>query len=122
MDHPTKKKIKCVSCQDIDVSDLMFCKDIIDFEKDIDVKVVRIEILLRIVFGFARSSFPRLYALELKKSITVADKLIDASFVATFRKTTPWRGGNKSSFNHLLNSWSISLSPSNDLRWRGMAS
>ncbi|GKC22914.1 hypothetical protein Tco_1025064 [Tanacetum coccineum] len=37
MDHPTKKKIKCVICQDIDVSDLMFCKDIIDFEKNIDV-------------------------------------------------------------------------------------
>ncbi|GJX07361.1 RNA-directed DNA polymerase, eukaryota, partial [Tanacetum coccineum] len=36
-------------------------------------------------------SFPRLYALELKKGITVADKLIDASFVASFRRNP--RGG-----------------------------
>ncbi|GJS65324.1 RNA-directed DNA polymerase, eukaryota [Tanacetum coccineum] len=39
----------------------------------------------------AKRSFPRLYALELKKGITVADKLIDASFVASFRRNP--RGG-----------------------------
>ncbi|GJS14768.1 RNA-directed DNA polymerase, eukaryota [Tanacetum coccineum] len=38
-----------------------------------------------------KRSFPRLYALELKKGITVADKLIDASFVASFRRNP--RGG-----------------------------
>ncbi|GJY30115.1 RNA-directed DNA polymerase, eukaryota [Tanacetum coccineum] len=43
-------------------------------------------------------SFPRLYALELKKGITVADKLIDASFVASFRRETPVEGWKKSSF------------------------
>ncbi|GKB80662.1 hypothetical protein Tco_0947557, partial [Tanacetum coccineum] len=61
-------------------------------------------------------SFPRLYALELKKSITVADKLIDASFVASFRRN-PRGGVEEEQLHHLVELvGSISLSPSND-RW-----
>ncbi|GJU80013.1 RNA-directed DNA polymerase, eukaryota [Tanacetum coccineum] len=61
-------------------------------------------------------SFPRLYALELKKGITVADKLIDASFVASFRRN-PRGGVEEEQLHHLVELvGSISLSPSND-RW-----
>ncbi|GJU71427.1 RNA-directed DNA polymerase, eukaryota, partial [Tanacetum coccineum] len=61
-------------------------------------------------------SFPRLYALELKKGITVADKLIDASFVASFRRN-PRGGVEEEQLHHLVELvGSISLSSSND-RW-----
>ncbi|GKC83074.1 retrovirus-related pol polyprotein from transposon TNT 1-94 [Tanacetum coccineum] len=61
-------------------------------------------------------SFPRLYALELKKGITVADKLIDASFVASFCRN-PRGGVEEEQLHHLVELvGSISLSPSND-RW-----
>ncbi|GKB67153.1 hypothetical protein Tco_0928565 [Tanacetum coccineum] len=46
-------------------------------------------------------SFPRLYALELKKGITVADKLIDASFVASFRRN-PRGGVEEEQLHHLV--------------------
>ncbi|GJW73239.1 retrovirus-related pol polyprotein from transposon TNT 1-94 [Tanacetum coccineum] len=61
-------------------------------------------------------SFPCLYALELKKGITVADKLIDASFVASFHRN-PRGGVEEEQLHHLVELvGSISLSPSND-RW-----
>ncbi|GKF44078.1 hypothetical protein Tco_0130630, partial [Tanacetum coccineum] len=61
-------------------------------------------------------SFPRLYALDLKKGITVADKLIDASFVASFHRN-PRGGVKEEQLHHLVDLvGSISLSPSND-RW-----
>ncbi|GJV39867.1 RNA-directed DNA polymerase, eukaryota, partial [Tanacetum coccineum] len=66
--------------------------------------------------GGTPRSFPRLYALELKKGITVADKLIDASFVASFRRN-PRGGVEEEQLHHLVELvGSISLSPSND-RW-----
>ncbi|GKA10212.1 RNA-directed DNA polymerase, eukaryota [Tanacetum coccineum] len=64
-------------------------------------------------------SFPRLYALELKKGITVADKLIDDgwfgggggdSFVASFRRN-PVEGWKKSASPIVVLVGSISLSP-----------
>ncbi|GJT84049.1 RNA-directed DNA polymerase, eukaryota [Tanacetum coccineum] len=60
--------------------------------------------------------FHRLYAWELKNGITVADKLIDASFVASFRRN-PRGGVEEEQLHHLVELvGSISLSPSND-RW-----
>ncbi|GJT78799.1 RNA-directed DNA polymerase, eukaryota [Tanacetum coccineum] len=68
------------------------------------------------VLNLRMRSFPRLYALELKKGITVADKLIDASFVASFRRN-PRGGVEEEQLHHLVELvGSISLSPSND-RW-----
>ncbi|GKA05709.1 RNA-directed DNA polymerase, eukaryota [Tanacetum coccineum] len=61
-------------------------------------------------------SFSRLFALELHKRYTVADKLIDASFVASFRRN-PRGGVEEEQLHHLVELvGSISLSPSND-RW-----
>ncbi|GJV93966.1 kinase RLK-Pelle-LRR-XI-1 family protein [Tanacetum coccineum] len=82
-------------------------------------KTVRITLFWKIVglmdVTLSRS-FPRLYALELKKGITVADKLIDASFVASFRRN-PRGGVEEEHLHHLVELvGSISLSPSND-RW-----
>ncbi|GJX67289.1 hypothetical protein Tco_0303016 [Tanacetum coccineum] len=75
-----------------------------------------IAVLYEIVLLSHNRSFPRLYALELKKGITVADKLIDASFVASFRRN-PRGGLEEINFHHPSNLvGSISLSPSND-RW-----
>nr|GFC72068.1 hypothetical protein [Tanacetum cinerariifolium] len=61
-------------------------------------------------------TFPRLYALEIRKGITVADKLIDATFVASFHRSP--RGGVEEEQLYQLVELvgSISLSISND-RW-----
>ncbi|GJW87714.1 ty3-gypsy retrotransposon protein [Tanacetum coccineum] len=67
-------------------------------------------------FFVRKRSFPRLYALELKKGITVADKLIDDSFVASFRRN-PCGRVEEGQLHHLVELvGSISFSPSND-RW-----
>ncbi|GJV69169.1 RNA-directed DNA polymerase, eukaryota [Tanacetum coccineum] len=80
-------------------------------------KFISLELYLeRAQFFVRKRSFPRLYALELKKGITVADKLIDASFVASFRRN-PRGGVEEEQLHHLVDLvGSISLSPSND-RW-----
>ncbi|GJS33148.1 RNA-directed DNA polymerase, eukaryota, partial [Tanacetum coccineum] len=61
----------------------------------------------------AKDLFPRLYALELKKGITVADKLIDASFVASFSVEPPWRGGRRAlqQLGNLLGPYNLYLLP-----------